>query len=424
MLSSITIAKADTRLAKLKARRKLWLDVHLYLGLIAGAVLAVVGLTGSFAVFFVELQEVLNPELAIVSTPPEHRQKLRSLDEIVAAAESVKPQGSRFFKVYYPRKSDIAYKLLYFVRDDKQANNGDGYYIFIDPYTARVNGTQLYYLKDRYWGRPIVGFIMQLHWCLLQGRTGANINGILAAISSISVLTGLILWWPLTGKFKQALTVKRNASVVRFNFDLHKTFGFYSAIVLLPVLFSGVYFNLPEQINVLVKLFSPVSRPTAFNSIPAEIRSKPPQAGQQALSLSTVEAIVQEHYPTGRLWMLDGPKSPEGVYKVMKKDVTELSHFVGYRDIALDQYSGEIVKVYDKSTGSNGDIFLDWQWPLHSGYAFGWTGRMLVFFSGLACPVLYITGVIRWLQKRRAKQPLKSHRQNQSQPAQAAESVY
>jgi len=28
------------------ARRKLWLDVHLYLGLIAGAILAVVGLTG------------------------------------------------------------------------------------------------------------------------------------------------------------------------------------------------------------------------------------------------------------------------------------------------------------------------------------------------------------------------------------------
>ncbi|WP_415880651.1 PepSY-associated TM helix domain-containing protein [Methylomonas sp. TEB] len=403
MLSSMTIPKADTHLAKLKARRKRWLNVHLYLGLIAGAVLTVVGLTGSFAVFYVELEEVLNPELALVSTPVEDRKKLHSLDEMISAAESVKPSGSRFFKVYYPRNPDIAYKLLYFVRDDKQAKNGDGYYIFVDPYTAKVNGMQLYYLKDRYWGRPIVGFIMQLHWCLLQGRTGADINGILAAISIISVLTGLILWWPLTGKFKQALTFKRNASAVRFNFDLHKTVGIYSAIVLLPVLFSGVYFNLPEQVNVLVKLFSPVSRPTAFNSIPAEIRSKPPQAGHQPLSLSTVEAIVQERYPAGRLWMLNGPKSPEGVYKVMKKDVTELSHFVGYRDIALDQYSGEIVKVYDKSTGSNGDIFLDWQWPLHSGYAFGWTGRMLVFLSGLACPGLYVTGVIRWLQKRRAK---------------------
>jgi hypothetical protein len=67
-------------------------------------------------------------------------------------------------------------------------------------------------------------------------------------------------------------------------------------------------------------------------------RRKP---GQQALSLSKVEAIVQERYPAGRLWMLDVPKSREGVYKVMKKEVTELSWFIGYRDVAIDQYSGK-----------------------------------------------------------------------------------
>ena len=68
--------------------------------------------------------------------------------------------------------------------------------------------------------------------------------------------------------------------------------------------------------------------------------------------------------------------------------------------------AGEILKVYDRGTGSGGDVFLDWQWPLHSGHAFGWTGRILVFLSGLACPILYVTGVIRWLQKRRVKKHL------------------
>jgi uncharacterized iron-regulated membrane protein len=399
----MTIPKADTYLAKLKARRKLWLDVHLYLGLIVGAVLAVVGLTGSVAVFFVELQEVLNPEMAIVATPPDHRQKLHSLDDIVAAAESAKPQGSRFVKVFYPRKPDIAYKFVYFVREESQANNGDGYYIFVDPYTAKVNGIQLYYPKDRYWGRPLVGFIMQLHWCLLLGKSGAIINGILATLSIISVLSGLIVWWPLTGKFKQALTFKRNASAVRFNFDLHKTVGLYSAIVLLPVLFSGIYFNLPDQVNVMVKLFSSTNRPNAFSTIPAEIHSRVPQVGQQPISVLEVEAIVQERYPAGRLWMLNTPKDRDDVYTVMKNDVTEISRFTGYRDFAVDQYSGDILKIYDRGTGSVGDVFLDWQWPLHSGKAFGWTGRMLVFLSGLACPVLYMTGVIRWLQKRKAR---------------------
>ncbi len=403
MLSPMTISKADIHLAELKARRKLWLDVHLYLGLIVGAILAVVGLTGGILVFYQEMQEVLNSELAVVSTPPENRKQLHGLDDIVAAAEASKPQGSRFFKVYYPRKPGVAYKFLYYVRDENQANNGDGYYIFVDPYTVQVKGIQLWHPKDRYWGRPLVSFIMQLHWCLLLGKKiGGVLVGILGVLSIISVLTGLIVWWPLTGKFKQALTFKRNTSSVRFNFDLHKTVGFYSAIVLLPVLFSGVYFNFPEQLNVLVKLFSSTNRPNAFSTIPAEIHSRVPQAWQQPINVSAVEAIVQKRYPAGKLWMLNAPKNREDVYTVMKNNVDEISRFTGYRDFAVDQYSGEILNVYDRGTGSIGDVFLDWQWPLHSGHAFGWTGRMLVLLSGLACPVLYVTGVIRWQQKRKA----------------------
>ena len=171
--------------------------------------------------------------------------------------------------------------------------------------------------------------------------------------------------------------------------------------VLLPVLFSGIYMNLPDQVNVLVKLFSPVSRPNAFGSIPEEVHSRTPQAGQQAIRVSEVEAIVQKRYPAGQIWMLNAPKDREDVYTVMKNDVTEVSRFVGYRGFAVDQYSGDIVKVHDSGTGSIGDAFLDWQWPLHSGQAFGWTGRVLVFLAGLGCPVLYVTGVIRWLQKRK-----------------------
>lgn len=395
----------------LKKRRKLWFGVHLYLGLIVGSVLAIVGLTGSISVFFVELQEVLNPEFSVVSVPHEHQKQARSLGEIIKVADEVKLPGSNFFKVYYPRKADVAYKFLYFIRNENQKNNGDGYYIFVDPYTLHVKGLQLWHPKDQYWGRPMMSFIMQLHWCLLLGKTGGIINGVLAVLSIISVLTGLILWWPLTGKFKQALTFKRKASSVRFNFDLHKTFGFYSAVVLLPVLFSGVYMNLPDQVNMLVNLFSPVSRPDAFNAIPKEIRSSSPQVDQQTISVAEVEAIVQKYYPAGDLWMLNAPKDQTDTYKVVKRNVTEVSRFIGYRDFAIDQYTGDILNVYDRGASSFGNVFLDWQWPLHSGHAFGWFGRALVFFSGLACPVLYVTGVIRWRQKLRAA---KQHQARQS----------
>lgn len=395
----------SVRLAKLKARRKLWLGMHLYLGLIFGAILAIVGLTGSIMVFYQELQEVVNPELFNVSLPAEQNKKLQPLDTIIKAAETAKPANSEFFKLYYPRKADIAYKFLYFVRDENQANKkGDGYYLFVDPYTLKVNGIQLWHPKDKYWGRPLVSFIMQLHWCLLLGKSpGGTMVGILGLLGIFSVLTGLIVWWPLTGKFKQALTIKHPAGLVRRVFDLHKTVGFYLSLALLPVLFSGVYMSFPDQMNTVVKLFTTVESPNVFESIPPEIHSSKPQAGQQAISFSTVENIVQQNHPAGRLWMLNAPKNPADVFVVMKRDVAEVSQYVGYRDFAIDQYTGQILKVYDSGAGSAGDVLIDWQWPLHSGHAFGWPGRILVLLAGVACPVLYITGVMRWFQKRRAK---------------------
>ncbi len=399
------IATRSPSLLRLQTRRKLWLQVHLYLGLAAGAILAVIGFTGSILVFFEELQEILNADQIVISAPPESQRNILPLDEIIASAEMAKPKGSQFYSIYYPRKPEFAYKLQYRVRAPEQDNNGSGYYIFVNPYTAKVTGVQFWYFADgeRYWGIPFVSFIMQLHYCLLLGDTGELVVGVLAALAIISVLSGLILWWPLTGKFRTALNFKRGASAVRFNFDLHKTVGFYLTIVLLPVLFSGVYFNLPDRVNVVLKQLSPITRNNPWSGLGAADFKSTPQPGQKPAPYAAIETAVQSRYPSGRLWLLYAPKDDTGVYSVQKRDADELSLFIGYRDFVIDQYSGKILATYQSGTGNNGDVFLDWQWPLHSGQAFGWTGRILVFLGGLACPLLFVTGVIRWLQKRNAK---------------------
>ena len=396
---------------QLRIRRKLWLDIHLFLGLFAGAVLVVVAITGSIMVFYVELQELFNEKQIAVPVPPEGKGIRRSLDDIVAAAETTKPEGSRFFKAYYPRNEKVAYKLLYFVWDAdnktrelaKPSIRGDGYYIFVDPYTATVTGKQLWHPKDGYLSRPIVSFLMQLHYSLLLGSTGAVLVGILGAISIISLLTGLILWWPLTGKFRQALTLKRDASPVRLNFDIHKITGIFSFVVLVPILFSGIYLVLPNEINVLTRLFSPVTRANPYDGINASQYNSHLQVGLKPIGFSTAEAIVERSTPSGVLKMFNPPTNDRGVYVIQKYEVVENSRFVGRQTFVIDQYSGEIINIYNSGVGSAGDIFLDWQWYLHSGHAFGWTGRILVILAGIACAVLYVTGVIRWLQKRRAR---------------------
>ncbi|MGH8612088.1 MAG: PepSY domain-containing protein, partial [Gammaproteobacteria bacterium] len=64
------LGKNTARLTRLKARRKLWLQLHLWLGLILGLFLSVFGITGSILVFYQEIDEWLNPDLLTVAPRP------------------------------------------------------------------------------------------------------------------------------------------------------------------------------------------------------------------------------------------------------------------------------------------------------------------------------------------------------------------
>ena len=58
--------------------RFFWLKLHLYIGLSLGFIFVLAGLTGSLLVFYVEIDELLNPALQIAETPqaPEKSTKI------------------------------------------------------------------------------------------------------------------------------------------------------------------------------------------------------------------------------------------------------------------------------------------------------------------------------------------------------------
>ncbi|MDP3330787.1 MAG: PepSY-associated TM helix domain-containing protein [Methylococcaceae bacterium] len=387
-----------SRLERLKFRRQLWLKVHLWLGLTAGAALVIIGLTGSIMVFWEELDEWLNQNVMRVEMPSTGSRAFRPMTEIEASVKAVLPPRAKSGVYNYPRHEQSVF-IFWYSTPGKNTPDLATQNLFINPYTAQITGSRVFYSADSPLQHCFIGFIFKLHYALLLKDMGVVIVGILALLLLISILTGLIVWWPLTGKWAQAFTLKRHASVERFNFDLHKTSGVYTSLVLGAVLLSGVYLNLPNQFHWLVQQFSPKSRgpdsPSPQSTfIPNGI----------AIGLDKAMAIVDSAYPGGRWHTLKNPDDKQDVYSLTRIDVTELSPFWSERTVTLDQYSGNILEVRAPDTRrSAGEIFLDWQWPLHSGKAFGWSGRILVFLSGVACPVLFVTGMIRWLQKRRSK---------------------
>lgn len=385
----------NARLSRLKKRRALWLNIHLWLGLSMGLLLSVVSITGSISVFYLELDQWLNPGVLSVKADPRGVKAYRPLQEILDAASQVaQPQDLRS-GVQFPRVSDSTFGIGYVRPENKTTNTPEAWVsVRVNPYTAQVTGVRSFPLGA---GFPsgLIDFIAVLHYrLLLDDFWGGSIVGFLGIFGIFSALTGMILWWPLTGNWYRALTFKKSANQKRINFDVHKISGFYFCIVLIAVLLSGIYMNFNAKFIGLVQALSPQT-----NQIPA-VKIGTPGTN---MSLAKAAQLVENAYPEGKFkWMADDTGS--GMYLFSRHGVASASRFWAERIVTVESHTGRIVNVRDATTRKTaGETFLDWQWPLHSGKAFGWTGRILVFLSGLVVPILFVTGVIRWLQKRQSR---------------------
>lgn len=383
--------RSNSRLTRLKARRKVWLSLHLWLGLTLGLFLSIYGITGSLLVFHAEIDEWLNQEILTVKPKSS---SFKPLADIFVAGNRSMPEQAKLSFATYPRNEKAAFKLNYALpMTDGIVEN---WQIAVDPYTAQVLGKRLLARSDNIIPKTLIGFVFKLHYdLLLDEKIAPTVVGLSAALLMISVLSGLIVWWPLTGRWLQALKFKPKASAIRFNYDLHKTSGFYTTLIMLPVLFSGIYMILPEKVVPVLELFSPVTYRYWFKSTPQTSEAQP-------IDMSKAVYIAMQRYPEGRPHWIYGANQTLSTYMVCLDGVDAPGSLLRRRCIAIDQYSGKILDLDDPSMGSAGEIFTHWQWPLHSGQAFGMSGRILVFLTGLACPVLFITGLIRWLQKKRA----------------------
>jgi uncharacterized iron-regulated membrane protein len=390
----MTSKTARNFLPEPKTRRKLWLKVHLYIGLFAGAVFVLIGLAGSLSVFKPEIDSVLNPALKKIQGYSS-QSPYRSLDEIAAAAKTVIPKQGKPYAFVFPNRPDEPFSVTYSLSASSPGQS-EWHLVSVNPYNADVMGQRLMFDTGNPWRGSLMNFFVRFHYTLALGEAGKTFVGIVSLFLLFSILTGLIVWWPSPGKLRQALTIKAKASTERFNFDLHKTFGFYFSVVLIVILFSGIYLVFPSHVAGLVDLFSPLK------SEPEKLISEPGEK-QLPIGLDQVVAITDKQFPDGEYKMIIFPQGQTGFYRVVKRAAQEVNRTRSRRMLWLDQYSGKIMQERDPINDAAGDVFLQWLYPLHDGEAFGLTGRIIIAMAGLAPLLLYVTGFIRWRQKRKAK---------------------
>ena len=379
---SFEVSKPERAQTARNAHRRIWRQLHLYLGLFVGFLFAFSGLTGSALVFYQDIDEYLNPALLAVETGGDYA----PLTEITAAAKSAAPAGAKATRLYFPRHPQASMKVRFSVSGDGQDALLD---VMVNPFTAEVLG-------QRQWGGYLMSFLYKLHYTLLAGDTGETIVGVMGLLLICSLLSGIVLWWPKLSNFFQAFTFRRSANGTRLMYDVHKTMGAYAAVVLIVIAFSGVYMIFPQYVNPLIGMALPI---TETAPVGASMKS----ANGKMIDIDEVAAIANDRFPRADLQRIYFPTPADGVYRVIMRQSGDVRRTSGSTQLWIDSYERTVLAVQEPKTMTSGQAFVSWMFPLHNGEAFGMPGRIIVFLVGFTPFILYVTGLIVWWRKRKAR---------------------
>ncbi|WP_316792175.1 PepSY-associated TM helix domain-containing protein [Pedobacter frigoris] len=357
---------------------------HTYLGIIAGAILAFVGVTGSILVFQDEIDRALNKELFEVMA----QQKKLSFDELVPLVKKNYPRLK--FDYMMAGKGDSpaeAYSIFNFKTEEQY---------FINPYNGKLSGKRII-------SSSFIRVVMDLHRTLLIPAAGRYIVGFASLCLMILTISGVRLWLPKKWKqLKSVLTVKFNGKFKRQNYDWHNVLGFYSSPVVFMLSLTGFCITFSTLVIPLLFVFSgknPAGLQQVFGAKSAY------QKNVVQMPMKEIIERVSQQMPDARIGGLALPADKFGVYRFDM--VSGNLPREGKREmISVDQYTGKILLNSRRDFPNVGDAYLSWLTPIHYGSFGGLPTQILALIGGLIPLFLFITGFIIWwprFKKQREK---------------------
>jgi len=242
---------------------------------------------------------------------------------------------------------------------------------------------------------------------LTLGNEG-NWGGFILAVSGILLLllvvTGLVIWWPRRGKFKQGLKVRRGKGRYKLNYDLHKVVGFVALPALAIWAITGINFELPKQVEGAYYAVTPGS--AAPDSI-YEFESKP--GSGPGVTMSEAIDDARAAVPSGsRLTSVSLPEASEkgSAYEMWFAhgvDTYAYGDYPGNYGVYVDRYSGKAHQYFPNPANDTvtNNFMQNWASAIHMGTLVGWLPRLGWIAFGLTPLLLAVTGTVTWLMRRR-----------------------
>lgn len=398
--------------------KKIWFYTHWLLGLVAGTVLIVVGVTGAVLSFEKEIMQLINQKSYFVEVPSQERLS----PEALLNAFKEKIPDARINSMTL--SSDPKASALIVIQDPnatQSANGGGGRSTvthFINPYTGEI--------LPQVEGRVFFRWMLDLHRRLMAGQVGKQIVAASTVALIILSLTGLYLYWGSIRKsLKSSLSVNFRAKGRGFLYKLHSASALWMFPFLILVSLTGLYWSYEWYNEALYKIAG-VEKPRR------NLNQQQPQISQSNTqtprSEQGTEKPLQEaervnrspKVPSGpsneaiaQAWALVGNALKHPYESITlrlptsgtKFDFTYLDedaqHGRARNSLSVDIKEAKVVSHIRYDDKRFNEQIMSSMLPLHSGEYFGIIGRIWVFLASAGMVLFGVTGLMLYLDRRK-----------------------
>ena len=364
----------------MKQIRSVLFWIHLVAGVSAGLVILIMSVTGVALTYQRQMQWWADTRHFVVNPPPGATR--RSVDDLVAAA-----------RASFPAAPATTVTLRADPRAPAAVALGPKT-IYVNTYTAEVYGEGTGTKWRTFFGEMVVWH----RYLAMSGEnrtTGRAITGAAHLVFLFLVLSGLYLWWPKSrtwAQFRNILWFRGGLRPKARDFNWHNVLGFWSALPLALVVYSGVVISYPWASNMVYRLAGEEPPAPAAGRGGGGASPRAPMEPTAAVDLDRLFTSAASFEPAWTILAVRVPTSPAGTTTMtVDRGDGGQPHLRG--TLTLDVATGA-VETWDgfstQSTGRRARSFLRFA---HTGEFFGLAGQTVAGLVSAAGAVLVYTGL-------------------------------
>lgn len=373
-------------------QKKIWFYVHWFLGLFAGTVLVIVGVSGAVLSYEQEILEMINKESLMVEVRgQEHLTPEALLEAFVMAKPNATPSAITL-------SSDPKASASISVQGQGGGRSTMVYYM--NPYT----GESLPELK----GRQFFRATLDLHRRLMLSEVGKQLVGASTIGLIVLCFSGVYLYWgSIRRNLKKSLSVNFKAKGRGFLYQLHSASSLWMFPFLVFISLTGLFWSY-EWYRASLYRMTDVEMPKkgmhhGQKTMPkkgeplAEAKSIKKHANMEEITQawSLFESALSKPYAYATLRL---PPS-KGVFEFSYMD-KNAPHSQARNVLRVQIQDSKVLSHTRYEDKRVGEQIMTSMLPLHSGEFFGWGGRLLFFLASLGMLLFGVTGVMLYLDRR------------------------